>query len=204
MAKAKVKAASARAAQERIIIIDGTPQPILPNVTYTLSSGNRCWIKVDCDKDAIITIQENTDPLTIIVQGRVKNRWILIPQNSYNFTVDTLSSATITFTGKEIPDDPAIAELPTPALPNTTYKAPAALAVAEGKGYAISLVSDVPATLLIQSIKDNKVMCEYKPLIGQAAQDIFVSQGTDFHFYLDSDRSANVSIVEVASVAVKS
>lgn len=203
MAKAKVKAASARAAQERIII-DGTPQPILPNVTYTLSSGNRCWIKVDCDKDAIITIQENTDPLTIIVQGRVKNRWILIPQNSYNFTVDTLSSATITFTGKEILDDPAIAELPTPALPNTTYKAPAALAVAEGKGYAISLVSDVPATLLIQSIKDNKVMCEYKPLIGQAAQDIFVSQGTDFHFYLDSDRSANVSIVEVASVAVKS
>lgn len=203
MAKAKVKAASARAAQERIII-DGTPQPILPNVTYTLSSGNRCWIKVDCDKDAIITIQENTDPLTIIVQGRVKNRWILIPQNSYNFTVDTLSSATITFTGKEIPDDPAIAELPTPALPNTTYKAPAALAVAEGKGYAISLVSDVPATLLIQSIKDDKVMCEYKPLIGQAAQDIFVSQGTDFHFYLDSDRSANVSIVEVASVAVKS
>lgn len=203
MAKAKVKAASARAAQERIII-DGTPQPILPNVTYTLSSGNRCWIKVDCDKDAIITIQENTDPLTIIVQGRVKNRWILIPQNSYNFMVDTLSSATITFTGKEIPDDPAIAELPTPALPNTTYKAPAALAVAEGKGYAISLVSDVPATLLIQSIKDNKVMCEYKPLIGQAAQDIFVSQGTDFHFYLDSDRSANVSIVEVASVAVKS
>lgn len=203
MAKAKVKAASARAAQERIII-DGTPQPILPNVTYTLSPGNRCWIKVDCDKDAIITIQENTDPLTIIVQGRVKNRWILIPQNSYNFTVDTLSSATITFTGKEIPDDLAIAELPTPALPNTTYKAPAALAVAEGKGYAISLVSDVPATLLIQSIKDNKVMCEYKPLIGQAAQDIFVSQGTDFHFYLDSDRSANVSIVEVASVAVKS
>lgn len=203
MAKAKVKAASARAAQERIII-DGTPQPILPNVTYILSSGNRCWIKVDCDKDAIITIQENTDPLTIIVQGRVKNRWILIPQNSYNFTVDTLSSATITFTGKEILDDPAIAELPTPALPNTTYKAPAALAVAEGKGYAISLVSDVPATLLIQSIKDNKVMCEYKPLIGQAAQDIFVSQGTDFHFYLDSDRSANVSIVEVASVAVKS
>lgn len=203
MAKAKVKAASARAAQERIII-DGTPQPILPNVTYTLSPGKRCWIKVDCDKDAIITIQENTDPLTIIVQGRVKNRWILIPQTSYNFTVDTLSSATITFTGKEIPDDPAIAELPTPALPNTTYKAPAALAVAEGKGYAISLVSDVPATLLIQSIKDNKVMCEYKPLIGQAAQDIFVSQGTDFHFYLDSDRSANVSIVEVASVAVKS
>lgn len=203
MAKAKVKAASARAAQERIII-DGTPQPILPNVTYTLSPGNRCWIKVDCDKDAIITIQENTDPLTIIVQGRVKNRWILIPQNNYNFTVDTLSSATITFTGKEILDDRAIAELPTPALPNTTYKAPAALAVAEGKGYAISLVSDVPATLLIQSIKDNKVMCEYKPLIGQAAQDIFVSQGTDFHFYLDSDRSANVSIVEVASVAVKS
>lgn len=203
MAKAKVKAASARAVQERIII-DGTPQPILPNVTYTLSPGNRCWIKVDCDKDAIITIQENTDPLTIIVQGWVKNRWILIPQNSYNFTVDTLSSATITFTGKEIPDDSAIAELPTPALPNTTYKAPAALAVAEGKGYAISLVSDVPATLLIQSIKDNKVMCEYKPLIGQAAQDIFVSQGTDFHFYLDSDRSANVSIVEVASVAVKS
>lgn len=203
MAKAKAKTASARAAKETIVI-DGTPQPVLPNVTYTLSPGNRCWIKVDCDKDAIITIQENTDPLTIIVQGRVKNRWILIPQNSYDFTVDTLSSAKITFTGKEIPDDPAIAELPTPVLPNTTYKAPAALAVAEGKGYAISLVSDVPATLLIQSIKDNEVMCEYKPLIGQAAQDIFVSQGTDFHFYLDSDRSANVSIVEVASVAVKS
>lgn len=203
MAKAKVKAASARAAQE-IIVIDGTPQPILPNVTYTLDALKRCWIKVDCDKDAIITIQESTDPLTIIVQGRVKNRWILIPQNGYNFTVDTLSSATITFTGKEIADDPAITELPTPALPNTTYKAPAALAVAEGKGYAISLVSDVPATLLIQSVKDNEVMCEYKPLIGQAAQDIFVSQGTDFHFYLDSDRSANVSIVEVASVAVKS
>lgn len=203
MAKAKVKAASARAAQETIVI-DGTPQPVLPNVTYTLNASNRCWIKVDCDKDAIITIQESTDPLTIIVQGRVKNRWILIPQNGYNFTVDTLSSATITFTGKEIPDDSAIAELPTPALPNTTYKTPAALAVAEGKGYAISLVSDVPATLLIQSIKDNEVMCEYKPLIGQAAQDIFVSQGTDFHFYLDSDRSANVSIVEVASVAVKS
>lgn len=203
MAKAKVKAASARAAQE-IIVIDGTPQPILPNVTYTLDTLNRCWIKVDCDKDAIITIQESTNPLTIIVQGWVKNCWILIPQNGYNFTVDTLSSATITFTGKEIPDDPAIAELPTPALPNTTYKAPAALAVAEGKGYAISLVSDVPATLLIQSVKDNEVMCEYKPLIGQAAQDIFVSQGTDFHFYLDSDRSANVSIVEVASVAVKS
>lgn len=203
MAKAKVKAASARAVQETIVI-DGTPQPVLPNVTYTLDTSKRCWIKVDCDKDAIITIQESTDPLTIIVQGRVKNRWILIPQNGYNFTVDTLSSATITFTGKEIPDDPAIAELPTPALPNTTYKTPAALAVAEGKGYAISLVSDVPATLLIQSIKDNEVMCEYKPLIGQAAQDIFVSQGTDFHFYLDSDRSANVSIVEVASVAVKS
>lgn len=203
MAKAKVKAASARAVQETIVI-DGTPQPVLPNVTYTLDTSNRCWIKVDCDKDAIITIQESTDPLTIIVQGRVKNRWILIPQNGYNFTVDTLSSATITFTGKEIPDDPAIAELPTPALPNTTYKTPAALAVAEGKGYAISLVSDVPATLLIQSIKDKEVMCEYKPLIGQAAQDIFVSQGTDFHFYLDSDRSANVSIVEVASVAVKS
>lgn len=184
--------------------MDGTPQTVEPNYVYSLTIGNRMKYFVACDKDAIIRIVDDTGNEKVIVDGRVKNQWLIAPAGQYTFQVQTLSSAKVTFTGKEIPDDPAIAELPTPALPNTTYKTPAALAVAEGKGYAISLVSDVPATLLIQSIKDNEVMCEYKPLIGQAAQDIFVSQGTDFHFYLDSDRSANVSIVEVASVAVKS
>lgn len=201
MAKAKVKSVRAGGAN---IIVDGTPQSVLPDYVYSLSIGNRMKYFVACDKDAIIRIVDDTGQATVIVDGRVKNQWLICPAGQYTFQVQTLSTATVVFTGQEIPDDPAIAELPTPALPNTTYKAPAALAVAEGKGYAISLVSDVPATLLIQSIKDDKVMCEYKPLIGQAAQDIFVSQGTDFHFYLDSDRSANVSIVEVASVAVKS
>lgn len=200
---AKVKAKSVRAGGINIVV-DGTPQTVEPNYVYSLTSGNRLKYFVACDKDAIIRIVDDTGNEKVIVDGRVKNQWLIAPAGQYTFQVLTLSSAKVTFTGKEIPDDPAIAELPTPALPNTTYKAPAALAVAEGKGYAISLVSDVPATLLIQSIKDNEVMCEYKPLIGQAAQDIFVSQGTDFHFYLDSDRSANVSIVEVASVAVKS
>nr|UVX80919.1 MAG: hypothetical protein [Bacteriophage sp.] len=200
---AKVKAKSVRAGGINIVV-DGTPQTVEPNYVYSLTIGNRMKYFVACDKDAIIRIVDDTGNEKVIVDGRVKNQWLIAPAGQYIFQVSTLSSAKVTFTGKEIPDDPAIAELPTPALPNTTYKAPAALAVAEGKGYAISLVSDVPATLLIQSIKDNKVMCEYKPLIGQAAQDIFVSQGTDFHFYLDSDRSANVSIVEVASVAVKS
>lgn len=200
MAKAKAKSVHAGGIN---IVVDGTPQTVEPNYVYSLSIGNRRKYFVACDKDAVIRIV-NDNTQEVIVDGRVKNQWLIAPAGQYTFQVQTLSSAKITFTGKEIPDDPAIAELPTPALPNTTYKAPAALAVAEGKGYAISLVSDVPATLLIQSIKDNKVMCEYKPLIGQAAQDIFVSQGTDFHFYLDSDRSANVSIVEVASVAVKS
>lgn len=200
MAKAKAKSVRAGGIN---IVVDGTPQTVEPNYVYSLSIGNRMKYFVACDKDSIIRIvEDNTQE--VIVDGRVKNQWLIAPAGQYTFQVQTLSSAKVTFTGKEIPDDPAIAELPTPALPNTTYKAPAALAVAEGKGYAISLVSDVPATLLIQSIKDNEVMCEYKPLIGQAAQDIFVSQGTDFHFYLDSDRSANVSIVEVASVAVKS
>lgn len=200
MAKAKAKSVRAGGIN---IVVDGTPQTVEPNYVYSLSIGNRMKYFVACDKDSIIRIvDDNTQE--VIVDGRVKNQWLIAPMGQYTFQVQTLSSAKVTFTGKEIPDDPAIAELPTPALPNTTYKAPAALAVAEGKGYAISLVSDVPATLLIQSIKDNEVMCEYKPLIGQAAQDIFVSQGTDFHFYLDSDRSANVSIVEVASVAVKS
>lgn len=201
MAKAKVK--SVRAGDINIVV-DGTPQTVEPNYVYSLTIGNRMKYFVACDKDAIIRIVEDTGNEKVIVDGQVKNQWLIAPMGQYTFQVQTLSSAKVTFTGKEIPDDPAIAELPTPALPNTTYKTPAALAVAEGKGYAISLVSDVPATLLIQSIKDNEVMCEYKPLIGQAAQDIFVSQGTDFHFYLDSDRSANVSIVEVASVAVKS
>lgn len=201
MAKAKVKSVRAGGIN---IVVDGTPQTVEPNYVYSLSIGNRMKYFVACDKDAIIRIVDDTGNEKVIVDGRVKNQWLIAPAGQYTFQVQTLSSAKVTFTGKEIPDDPAIAELPTPALPNTTYKAPAALAVAEGKGYAISLVSDVPATLLIQSIKDDKVMCEYKPLIGQAAQDIFVSQGTDFHFYLDSDRSANVSIVEVASVAVKS
>lgn len=200
MAKAKAKSVRAGGIN---IVVDGTPQTVEPNYVYSLSIGNRMKYFVACDKDAVIRIV-NDNTQEVIVDGRVKNQWLIAPAGQYTFQVQTLSSAKITFTGKEIPDDPAIAELPTPALPNTTYKAPAALAVAEGKGYAISLVSDVPATLLIQSIKDNEVMCEYKPLIGQAAQDIFVSQGTDFHFYLDSDRSANVSIVEVASVAVKS
>lgn len=200
---AKVKAKSVRAGGINIVV-DGTPQTVEPNYVYSLSIGNRMKYFVACDKDAIIRIVEDTGNEKVIVDGRVKNQWLIAPAGQYTFQVQTLSSAKVTFTGKELPDDPAIAELPTPALPNTTYKTPAALAVAEGKGYAISLVSDVPATLLIQSIKDNEVMCEYKPLIGQAAQDIFVSQGTDFHFYLDSDRSANVSIVEVASVAVKS
>lgn len=200
MAKAKAKSVRAGGIN---IVVDGTPQTVEPNYVYSLSIGNRMKYFVACDKDAIIRIV-NDNTQEVIVDGRVKNQWLIAPAGQYTFQVQSLSSAKITFTGKEIPDDPAIAELPTPALPNTTYKAPAALAVAEGKGYAISLVSDVPATLLIQSIKDNEVMCEYKPLIGQAAQDIFVSQGTDFHFYLDSDRSANVSIVEVASVAVKS
>lgn len=200
MAKAKAKSVRAGGIN---IVVDGTPQTVEPNYVYSLTIGNRMKYFVACDKDAIIRIV-NDNSQEVIVDGRVKNQWLIVPAGQYTFQVLTLSSAKITFTGKEIPDDPAIAELPTPALPNTTYKAPAALAVAEGKGYAISLVSDVPATLLIQSIKDNEVMCEYKPLIGQAAQDIFVSQGTDFHFYLDSDRSANVSIVEVASVAVKS
>lgn len=200
---AKVKAKSVRAGGINIVV-DGTPQIVEPNYVYSLTIGNRMKYFVACDKDAIIRIVDDTGNEKVIVDGRVKNQWLIAPAGQYTFQVSTLSSAKVTFTGKEIPDDPAIAELPTPALPNTTYKAPAALAVAEGKGYAISLVSDVPATLLIQSIKDNEVMCEYKPLIGQAAQDIFVSQGTDFHFYLDSDRSANVSIVEVASVAVKS
>lgn len=200
MAKAKAKSVRAGGIN---IVVDGTPQTVEPNYVYSLSIGNRMKYFVACDKDAVIRIV-NDNTQEVIVDGRVKNQWLIAPAGQYTFQVQTLSSAKITFTGKEILDDPAIAELPTPALPNTTYKAPAALAVAEGKGYAISLVSDVPATLLIQSIKDNKVMCEYKPLIGQAAQDIFVSQGTDFHFYLDSDRSANVSIVEVASVAVKS
>lgn len=200
---AKVKAKSVRAGGINIVV-DGTPQTVEPNYVYSLTIGNRMKYFVACDKDAIIRIVEDTGNEKVIVDGRVKNQWLIASAGQYTFQVQTLSSAKVTFTGKEIPDDPAIAELPTPALPNTTYKTPAALAVAEGKGYAISLVSDVPATLLIQSIKDNEVMCEYKPLIGQAAQDIFVSQGTDFHFYLDSDRSANVSIVEVASVAVKS
>lgn len=199
---AKEKAKSVRAGGINIVV-DGTPQIVEPNYVYSLSIGNRMKYFVACDKEAIIRIV-NDNTQEVIVDGRVKNQWLIAPAGQYTFQVSTLSSAKVTFTGKEIPDDSAIAELPTPALPNTTYKAPAALAVAEGKGYAISLVSDVPATLLIQSIKDDKVMCEYKPLIGQAAQDIFVSQGTDFHFYLDSDRSANVSIVEVASVAVKS
>lgn len=201
MAKAKAKSVRAGGIN---IVVDGTPQTVEPNYVYSLSIGNRMKYFVACDKDAIIRIVDDIGNEKVIVDGRVKNQWLIAPAGQYTFQVQTLSSAKITFTGKEIPDDPAIAELPTPALPNTTYKAPAALAVAEGKGYAISLVSDVPATLLIQSIKDNEVVCEYKPLIGQAAQDIFVSQGTDFHFYLDSDRSANVSIVEVASVAVKS
>lgn len=200
MAKAKAKSVRAGGIN---IVVDGTPQTVEPNYVYSLSIGDRMKYFVACDKDAIIRIV-NDNTQEVIVDGRVKNQWLIAPAGQYTFQVQSLSSAKIIFTGKEIPDDPAIAELPTPALPNTTYKAPAALAVAEGKGYAISLVSDVPATLLIQSIKDDKVMCEYKPLIGQAAQDIFVSQGTDFHFYLDSDRSANVSIVEVASVAVKS
>lgn len=200
---AKAKAKSVRAGDINIVV-DGTPQTVEPNYVYSLTIGNRMKYFVACDKDAIIRIVEDTGNEKVIVDGRVKNQWLIAPAGQYTFQVQTLSSAKVTFTGKELPDDPAIAELPTPALPNTTYKTPAALAVAEGKGYAISLVSDVPATLLIQSIKDNEVMCEYKPLIGQAAQDIFVSQGTDFHFYLDSDRSANVSIVEVASVAVKS
>lgn len=200
---AKAKAKSVRAGDINIVV-DGTPQTVEPNYVYSLTIGNRMKYFVACDKDAIIRIVDDTGNEKVIVDGRVKNQWLIAPAGQYTFQVQTLSSAKVTFTGKEIPDDPAIAELPTPALPNTTYKTPAALAVAEGKGYAISLVSDVPATLLIQSIKDNEVMCEYKPLIGQAAQDIFVSQGTDFHFYLDSDRSANVSIVEVASVAVKS
>lgn len=200
MAKAKVKSVRAGGIN---IVVDGTPQSVLPDYVYSLSIGNRMKYFVACDKDAIIRIVDDTGQATVIVDGRVKNQWLICPAGQYTFQVQTLSTATVVFTGQEIPDDLAIAELPTPALPNTTYKAPAALAVAEGKGYAISLVSDVPATLLIQSIKDDKVMCEYKPLIGQAAQDIFVSQGTDFHFYLDSDRSANVSIVEVASVAVK-
>lgn len=200
MAKAKAKSVRAGGIN---IVVDGTPQTVEPNYVYSLSIGKRMKYFVACDKDSIIRIV-NDNTQEVIVDGRVKNQWLIAPAGQYTFQVQTLSSAKVTFTGKEIPDDPAIAELPTPALPNTTYKAPAALAVAEGKGYAISLVSDVPATLLIQSIKDNEVMCEYKPLIGQAAQDIFVSQGTDFHFYLDSDRSANVSIVEVASVAVKS
>lgn len=200
MAKAKAKSVRAGGIN---IVVDGTPQTVEPNYVYSLSIGNRMKYFVACDKDSIIRIvADNTQE--VIVDGRVKNQWLIAPAGQYTFQVQTLSSAKVTFTGKEIPDDPAIAELPTPALPNTTYKAPAALAVAEGKGYAISLVSDVPTTLLIQSIKDNEVMCEYKPLIGQAAQDIFVSQGTDFHFYFDSDRSANVSIVEVASVSVKS
>lgn len=201
MAKAKAKSVRAGGIN---IVVDGTPQTVEPNYVYSLTIGNRMKYFVACDKDAIIRIVDDTGNEKVIVDGRVKNQWLIAPAGQYTFQVQTLSSAKVTFTGKELPDDPAIAELPTPALPNTTYKTPAALAVAEGKGYAISLVSDVPATLLIQSIKDNKVMCEYKPLIGQAAQDIFVSQGTDFHFYLDSDRSANVSIVEVASVAVKS
>lgn len=201
MAKAKAKSVRAGGIN---IVVDGTPQTVEPNYVYSLTIGNRMKYFVACDKDAIIRIVDDTGNEKVIVDGRVKNQWLIAPAGQYTFQVQTLSSAKVTFTGKEIPDDPAIAELPTPALPNTTYKTPAALAVAEGKGYAISLVSDVPATLLIQSIKDNEVMCEYKPLIGQAAQDIFVSQGTDFHFYLDSDRSANVSIVEVASVAVKS
>lgn len=200
---AKAKAKSVRAGDINIVV-DGTPQTVEPNYVYSLTIGNRMKYFVACDKEAIIRIVDDTGNEKVIVDGRVKNQWLIAPAGQYTFQVQTLSSAKVTFTGKEIPDDPAIAELPTPALPNTTYKTPAALAVAEGKGYAISLVSDVPATLLIQSIKDNEVMCEYKPLIGQAAQDIFVSQGTDFHFYLDSDRSANVSIVEVASVAVKS
>lgn len=200
---AKAKAKSVRAGDINIVV-DGTPQTVEPNYVYSLTIGNRMKYFVACDKDAIIRIVDDTGNEKVIVDGRVKNQWLIAPAGQYTFQVQTLSSAKVTFTGKELPDDPAIAELPTPALPNTTYKTPAALAVAEGKGYAISLVSDVPATLLIQSIKDNEVMCEYKPLIGQAAQDIFVSQGTDFHFYLDSDRSANVSIVEVASVAVKS
>lgn len=200
MAKAKVKSVRAGGIN---IVVDGTPQSVLPDYVYSLSIGNRMKYFVACDKDAIIRIVDDTGQATVIVDGRVKNQWLICPAGQYTFQVQTLSTATVVFTGQEISDDLAIAELPTPALPNTTYKAPAALAVAEGKGYAISLVSDVPATLLIQSIKDDKVMCEYKPLIGQAAQDIFVSQGTDFHFYLDSDRSANVSIVEVASVAVK-
>lgn len=200
---AKAKAKSVRAGDINIVV-DGTPQTVEPNYVYSLTIGNRMKYFVACDKDAIIRIVDDTGNEKVIVDGRVKNQWLIAPAGQYTFQVQTLSSAKVTFTGKELPDDPAIAELPTPALPNTTYKIPAALAVAEGKGYAISLVSDVPATLLIQSIKDNEVMCEYKPLIGQAAQDIFVSQGTDFHFYLDSDRSANVSIVEVASVAVKS
>lgn len=200
---AKAKAKSVRAGDINIVV-DGTPQTVEPNYVYSLTIGNRMKYFVACDKDAIIRIVDDTGNEKVIVDGRVKNQWLIAPAGQYTFQVQTLSSAKVTFTGKEILDDPAIAELPTPALPNTTYKTPAALAVAEGKGYAISLVSDVPATLLIQSIKDNEVMCEYKPLIGQAAQDIFVSQGTDFHFYLDSDRSANVSIVEVASVAVKS
>lgn len=200
---AKAKAKSVRAGDINIVV-DGTPQTVEPNYVYSLTIGNRMKYFVACDKDAIIRIVDDTGNERVIVDGRVKNQWLIAPAGQYTFQVQTLSSAKVTFTGKELPDDPAIAELPTPALPNTTYKTPAALAVAEGKGYAISLVSDVPATLLIQSIKDNEVMCEYKPLIGQAAQDIFVSQGTDFHFYLDSDRSANVSIVEVASVAVKS
>lgn len=199
---AKVKAKSVRAGGINIVV-DGTPQTVEPNYVYSLSIGNRMKYFVACDKDAIIRIV-NDNTQEVIVDGRVKNQWLIAPAGQYTFQVLTLSSAKVTFTGKEIPDDPAIAELPTPALPNTTYKAPAALAVVEGKGYAISLVSDVPATLLIQSIKGNEVMCEYKPLIGQAAQDIFVSQGTDFLFYLDSDRSANVSIIEVASIAVKS
>lgn len=201
MAKAKAKSVRAGGIN---IVVDGTPQTVEPNYVYSLTIGNRMKYFVACDKDAIIRIVDDTGNEKVIVDGRVKNQWLIAPAGQYTFQVQTLSSAKVTFTGKELPDDPAIAELPTPALPNTTYKTPAALAVAEGKGYAISLVSDVPATLLIQSIKDNEVMCEYKPLIGQAAQDIFVSQGTDFHFYLDSDRSANVSIVEVASVAVKS
>lgn len=200
---AKAKAKSVRAGNINIVV-DGTPQTVEPNYVYSLTIGNRMKYFVACDKDAIIRIVDDTGNEKVIVDGRVKNQWLIAPAGQYTFQVQTLSSAKVTFTGKELPDDPAIVELPTPALPNTTYKTPAALAVAEGKGYAISLVSDVPATLLIQSIKDNEVMCEYKPLIGQAAQDIFVSQGTDFHFYLDSDRSANVSIVEVASVAVKS
>lgn len=199
---AKEKAKSVRAGGINIVV-DGTPQIVEPNYVYSLSIGNRVKYFVACDKEAIIRIV-NDNTQEVIVDGRVKNQWLIAPAGQYTFQVSTLSSAKVTFTGKEIPDDPAIAELPTPALPNTTYKAPAALAVVEGKGYVISLVSDVPATLLIQSIKDNKVMCEYKPLIGQAAQDIFLSQGTDFHFYLDSDRSANVSIIEFASIAVKS